>query len=339
MPPSPSAHSAAPTTSTLASAARLSPSGTTRRTRNSVISTIGTLIAKIQRQDALSTSWPPISGPRTVPIPPHAVHAPTARPRSSGGNVATITASAEGVRSAPNTPCSARATTSSSTVGARAQNTDVTPKPVTPSANTRRAPNRSPSEPATSRSELSVSRYAFEVHCCPARPPPRSSAIAGSATFTTVESTVTTVVPRIAATSVSRFCEAAGGGVASDLVLEEGVAVCASLVGQLGDRDHALVVVPLHLVQSERDTCGGPATERVTDIALLARGLHAVLLQMCGDARQHRDLRVDVGHRRREPLLVELARGDPASVLSQQALRDRPQPLHLLGDRAGEVVQ
>ena len=72
--------------------------------------------------------------------------------------MATITASAAGVSSAPNTPWSARATTSISTVGASAQNIDVTPNPATPMANTRRAPNRSPSEPATSSSELSVSR-------------------------------------------------------------------------------------------------------------------------------------------------------------------------------------
>jgi hypothetical protein len=91
-------------------------------------------------------------------MPPHAVQAPTARPRSLGGKVATITASADGVSSAPNTPWSPRASTSSSTVGATAQKIDVTPKPATPSANTRRAPNRSPSEPATSSSELSVSR-------------------------------------------------------------------------------------------------------------------------------------------------------------------------------------
>ena len=91
-------------------------------------------------------------------MPPQAVQAPTARPRSSGGKVATITASAAGVSSAPNTPWSARAATSSSTVGAIAQKTDVTPNPATPSANMRRAPNRSPSEPATSSSELSVSR-------------------------------------------------------------------------------------------------------------------------------------------------------------------------------------
>ena len=68
----------------------------TRVTSTSVISTIGMLIAKIQRHDAVSTSCPPISGPSTVPIPPHAVHAPTALPRSSGGKVATMTASARG---------------------------------------------------------------------------------------------------------------------------------------------------------------------------------------------------------------------------------------------------
>src|SRR5215210_1868423 len=60
--------------------------------------------------------------------------------------------------------------------------------------------------------------------------------MAGSATFTTVESTVTTVVPRIAATSVSRSCEAAGGGVASDSSLDEGVAVFASLTSGRGAR-------------------------------------------------------------------------------------------------------
>ena len=101
---SPSAHRSAPTTSTRASAGRSRPSGTARKTSTSVTITIGMLIAKIQRQEAASTSWPPISGPSTVPIPPQAVHAPTALPRSSGGKAVTITASAAGVSSAPATP-------------------------------------------------------------------------------------------------------------------------------------------------------------------------------------------------------------------------------------------
>ncbi len=123
-----------------------------------MISTTGTLTAKIHRHEAVSTSCPPMSGPSTVPIPLHAVQAPIARPRSSGGKVAAITASAAGVSSAPQTPWSARDSTSSSIVGATAQKTDVTPNPITPNSNTRRAPNRSPSDPPTRISEASVTR-------------------------------------------------------------------------------------------------------------------------------------------------------------------------------------
>ena len=142
-------------------------------------------------------------------MPPHAVHAPTARPRSDSGNVRTITASAAGVSSAPDTPCSARAATSISIVGAIAHSSEVTPKPPTPRMKIRRSPSRSPSEPPISSSEPSVTRYALAVHCWPASPPPRSSEIAGSATLTAVLSTVTTVVPRMQATSTSRLVDSA----------------------------------------------------------------------------------------------------------------------------------
>ena len=49
-------------------------------------------------------------------------------------------ASDAGVSSAPETPCRARATTSSSTLGASAHSIDVTPNPATPIVNTRRSP-------------------------------------------------------------------------------------------------------------------------------------------------------------------------------------------------------
>jgi len=52
-------------------------------------------------------------------------------------------------------------------------------------------------------SEPSVSRYAFETHCWPASPPPRSLRIAGSATLTAVASSPATNEPMIAATSAS----------------------------------------------------------------------------------------------------------------------------------------
>ena len=70
-------------------------------------------------------SLPPTSGPTTVAIPDHAVHDPTAPPRWSGGNAATMTASALGVSSAPKTPCATRPATSTSTLGASAQTSDV----------------------------------------------------------------------------------------------------------------------------------------------------------------------------------------------------------------------
>src|SRR5918999_3146245 len=63
----------------------------------------------------------------------------------------------------------------------------------------------SASEPETRISDDSVSRYELATHCWPASPPPRSSAIFGSATLTTVASTATTAEPRIAATRAPRF--------------------------------------------------------------------------------------------------------------------------------------
>ncbi len=158
IPARPNAQSRAPTTSTRAFGSRSRPAGTTRRIRISVTTTTGTLMAKIQRQEAASTSWPPTTGPSTVPIPPHAVQVPTALPRSSCGKVETITASAAGVSSAPATPCSARAATSTSIVGASAHSSEVAPNAVTPSAKTRRSPKMSPSDPPISSSEESVTR-------------------------------------------------------------------------------------------------------------------------------------------------------------------------------------
>jgi hypothetical protein len=166
------------------------------------------LIAKIHRQDAASISAPPASGPITVDTPLHAVHVPIARPRSDSGNTATIVASPLGTSIAPATPWSARATIRNVASGAIAQKNDVTPNIAVPSANTRRRPNRSLSEPPIRISDDSVSRYASTIHCCSASPASRSLRIAGSATLTTVLSMKTIAEPRMHATSVSRFWRA-----------------------------------------------------------------------------------------------------------------------------------
>ena len=132
--------------------------GTASATTTSVAMTNGTLIAKIQRHEAASMSWPPASGPMTVAIADHAVHEPTARPRCAGGNAATMTASALGVSSAPKMPCATRPATSTSMLGASAQMSDVAPKPSTPRLKIRRSPKTSPSEPPTRMSAASASR-------------------------------------------------------------------------------------------------------------------------------------------------------------------------------------
>ena len=89
---------------------------------------------------------------------PQAVHVPIAGPRSRAGNVATITASELGVSSAPATPWSARNTISSVIEGAIAHSSEAAPNPPTPSANTRRSPKMSPSEPPSRISDPSITR-------------------------------------------------------------------------------------------------------------------------------------------------------------------------------------
>ena len=207
-PARPTAHSTAPGQSTARRVSGRTIGGIAIRTINSVAITNGMLTRKIHRHDAASISDPPTNGPITAAIPDHAVHDPIAPPRSAGGKAATITASALGVKSAPNTPCKPRAPTTNQIDGATAHSSDAAPKPPTPSANTRRSPNTSPSDPPTRISDPSASRYAFEIHCWPARPPPRSRWIAGSATLTTVASSPATNDPMIAATRTRRLLAA-----------------------------------------------------------------------------------------------------------------------------------
>ena len=96
-----------------------------------VTSTSGMLIAKIQRQEALSTSCPPISGPSTLPIPPQAVQAPTACRARPAGTCHDHRQRRRGEQRAGHT-LERAAATSTSIVGATAQSSEVAPKPATP---------------------------------------------------------------------------------------------------------------------------------------------------------------------------------------------------------------
>jgi hypothetical protein len=117
----------------------------------------GRLSQNAYRQSATWMSQPPTSGPTAVATPDSPDQAPIALGRSSGWKLAWISASEPGVSSAPPTPCRARAATSTSMLGASPHSADATANQHTPTRNTRRRPNRSPSEPPSRISAASVS--------------------------------------------------------------------------------------------------------------------------------------------------------------------------------------
>src|SRR5581483_1662670 len=170
--------------------------------------TSGRLTTKIHRQEATSRISPATRGPSAPAIVPHAVQAPIAGPRSCSGKVATITARELGVSNAPATPCTARNAIRNPIDGASAHSREAAPNAPTPSANTRRSPKMSPSDPPSRTNEPSVSRYALATHCWPARPPPRLRWIEGSATLTTLLSRMAMLDPRTVATSVNCLLDA-----------------------------------------------------------------------------------------------------------------------------------
>ena len=83
---------------------------------------------------------PPASGPMIDAIPPQAVQAPIAPPRSRSENAPTMTAKEAGVSKPAAAPWSARAAINSPMVGANALARENTPNDATPSAKMRRSP-------------------------------------------------------------------------------------------------------------------------------------------------------------------------------------------------------
>ena len=156
-PPRPTAESAIPPQSMPRKASGSRLSSTECRVSVTVAAISGRLTQKIARQEVKPIRAPPPAGPITVAIPVQAVQVPTALPRASPSKVAATIASEPGTSSAPAIPCSARAATRNSSVGATAQRAEVTPKPIRPMTNIRRRPNWSPSLPPTRSSETSAS--------------------------------------------------------------------------------------------------------------------------------------------------------------------------------------
>jgi hypothetical protein len=93
------------------------------------------------------SSPPPRIWPDTNPTPIVTPNQEMARARSEAGNVAVIRASTCGTITAPVSPCTSRAATSSPGDWARPHSSDATANVITPIMNIRRYPNRSPSRP------------------------------------------------------------------------------------------------------------------------------------------------------------------------------------------------
>ena len=150
--------SAAPLMSKRLGASGSKVSGTLRCATTTVIAASGTLMRKIQRQDAYSISQPPTNGPIAVEMPASPDQVPIARPRSATTNAPWIIARLPGISSAAPTPWRIRATISSSGVGASPHSTDAAANTTVPSTKIRRRPKRSPSEPPSRISAESESR-------------------------------------------------------------------------------------------------------------------------------------------------------------------------------------
>ncbi len=115
------------------------PAGMLTAPRTAVATPIGTLIRKIQPQEACWLSQPPVNGPTASASAPTPPQTPIAVPRSRGsGNSAGSSASEAGVSSAAPMPCTARLPISISWFWARPADTEATVKTARPAKNASR---------------------------------------------------------------------------------------------------------------------------------------------------------------------------------------------------------
>ena len=113
---------------------------------------IGTLIQKIQCQEASWITAPPTSGPRATAMPLMPDHTPSAMPRCSGGKASASSVSVSGVAMAAPAPWMARAADQQAGGGASAAAAEATVKRAMPVTNMRLRPKRSPSAAPVSSS-------------------------------------------------------------------------------------------------------------------------------------------------------------------------------------------
>lgn len=117
----------------------------------------GTLIRKIQCQEAYCTSQPPSVGPSSGPISPGMATKLIACRNSPRGTVRSSVSRPTGSSKAPPRPCTTRAATSCPTPTDKAHRTEPTTNSTMAEKNTRRVPNRSAIQPEAGISIAMVS--------------------------------------------------------------------------------------------------------------------------------------------------------------------------------------
>ena len=150
----------------------------------------GTLRKKIDCQETFSTRKPPTTGPMASAIALTPAQVPIARPRSCGGKAFEMIERVAGIMNAAPTPCAARPATSQASLCEKPMKALDRPKTTTPKRNMRRRPKMSPRRPPVTRRTAKESVYALTVHSRPEIELCRSFWIDGSATFTTVLSSM-----------------------------------------------------------------------------------------------------------------------------------------------------
>ena len=160
---------------------------------------------KIQCQVSRSVSTPPASSPIDAPAEATNENTPIAFACSPGwGNIVTIIPRITAEASAPPTPWMKRAAISISGLTDNPHSSDASVKTARPARKIVRRPIRSPSRPASRSSPPNAIRYAFTTQASPAAENPRSSWIAGSATFTIVWSRMIISIPAHRTTRASQ---------------------------------------------------------------------------------------------------------------------------------------
>src|SRR5438309_8293248 len=142
-----------------------------------------------QRHERYSVSTPPRISPTALPPAATEPKTPKALPLSRGSeNVLTRVPRADGARTAPKAPCSARAATRTTNEPAAPPIAEAIAKPTRLVINTHLRLKVSPSRPPTSSRLPNDSAYAVTTHCRSPLEKPSACWADGSAMFTIVPS-------------------------------------------------------------------------------------------------------------------------------------------------------